>query len=221
MEEQKRLEQERRAARQAELEAQRKEEMKRKAEEQRKQEQARIANNKKPPAADNKYSFEGKAQTGELLDFSGAGKKMRDTMYEGGSLFEGGDEGEEPVADVTADKLIDQEKGKSDAVAEAGDMIDLDEAMEREDGFKMIATHKLHRVTDWKIMHEDSWFSALLAGELRSNDAKIMISWFLAFIFWLITLICLLVVITGTTGGITTSPIWYLFFTIIIGMTVI
>ena len=100
-------------------------------------------------------------------------------------------------------------------------MIDLDEAMDREDGFKLIATHKLHRVTDWRIMNEDSVCNALMAGELRPNDWRIISSWFVAFVFWLITLITLLVVITGTTGGITTSPIWYLFFTVVIGLTVI
>ena len=75
----------------------------------------------------------------------------------------------------------------------------MDDFIDREDGAKIIATSQLKRVSDWRLMHKNSWFSAFKAGELRPNDTRFISSMALSFLFWLILLICLLVVIDGNT----------------------
>lgn len=89
-------------------------------------------------------------------------------------------------------------------------MIDLDEVMEREDGFKVIASSKLRRVTDWRLMHKNSACSALTAGDLRPNDYKIIFSMSASLVFWIVLMSCLLGLVDGETGAISSTPLLYI-----------
>lgn len=108
---------------------------------------------------------------------------------------------------LLGDKYVDEEIGKEPI---NDGTIDLDEAMEKEDGFKLIAGNKLRRVTDWRLMHKDSACSALTAGELRPNDYKLIFSMSAALIFWIILASCLLGIVSGETGAISSMPLLYI-----------
>jgi hypothetical protein len=99
--------------------------------------------------------------------------------------------------------------------------LDLDEVDEDEDGHKKIANNKLKRINDWRLIHDGSWWSALKAGDLRPNDKRILISFILSFVFWVILLTLLLVFGSGLTGSVSCVPIIYIGVCVILATAVI
>jgi hypothetical protein len=68
----------------------------------------------------------------------------------------------------------------------------------------------LKRVTNWRILHDNKWYKAFFAGELRPNDYKFMSSMFLAFVAWACLLGGLLGTTSGALGAVIVIPIAYI-----------
>lgn len=70
-------------------------------------------------------------------------------------------------------------------------------------------------------MHNDSWFSALRAGDLRPNDYRFVFSTAAATFLWILTEVLLLILVEGETGAISALPIIYVGVSIMIMLAVI
>lgn len=138
-----------------------------------------------------------------------------DEIYEGG----GGD------PDTTA--VAGDEKAPLNAAPDSAQVLDptktyinRDHHEEEEGGLARIASTRLYRVTDWRLMHPGGWTAAYGKGDLRPNDVKLINSMLLCFLAILIGMGAMYG-IAGGTGFISTLPFCYLGVCITIGSAVI
>ena len=98
--------------------------------------------------------------------------------------------------------------------------INRDQYEEEEGGLAKIASTRLYRVTDWRLMHKGGWTAAYAKGDLRPNDVKLINS----------MIGCVVVILIGmaamygiekANGFISTLPFCYLGVCITIGSAVI
>ena len=72
-------------------------------------------------------------------------------------------------------------------------------------------------MVDWREKHDNKWFAALKAKDLRPNDINFLYSIFAGFLFFVILGCVLLGLEDELTGAITIWPLLYIFISIIVG----
>lgn len=97
----------------------------------------------------------------------------------------------------------------------------MDDWVDRQDGYKIVSKNQLHRVADWRLLHDGSAFKALKNWDLRPNDVRLITAFTIMLVFLIALIVALLIVSEGPTGAIATSPLWYVGVCLVIGASVI
>lgn len=100
-------------------------------------------------------------------------------------------------------------------------LLNIDDEDKLADFYEKLSTTKLKRVTDWRIKHNNKWFAALRAGELRPNDMNFLGSIFVGFILFLVLGFVLLGIGDELQGAITIWPLLYIFICLMVGSAAI
>jgi hypothetical protein len=87
--------------------------------------------------------------------------------------------------------------------------INLDVAMEEEDGLCKIAKSRVKRVIDWKL-HHSTWTAAFVALKLRPNDMKFIGSMGISLISFVLITLSLTAQLDGMIGFVMAIPMLYL-----------
>ena len=76
-------------------------------------------------------------------------------------------------------------------------------------------------MTNWRVLHDNKFSKAFIAGDLRPNDYAFMSSMFLAFLAWACLLGGLLGTSSGALGAVIVIPMAYLGISYIIAASVL
>lgn len=87
--------------------------------------------------------------------------------------------------------------------------LDIDETELLFDGNQQMATNRLKRVKNWRLLNKNSILDALWFGNLRPHDKNFMISILISFLSWIGLLIGLSIVYKGFIGALIMLPVLY------------
>jgi hypothetical protein len=97
----------------------------------------------------------------------------------------------------------------------------MDATENEEGGSKKIASSRLMRVVDWRVM-KTHWLVALKDRKLRPNDLQFIYSLLIAFIFWIpMTIIQIVYAPDPVTGIVYSVPFCYITVCVLIASAVI